>query len=240
MEKEKLFFKVNDEYEGPLDLILHLISRHKLSIMDIEISSLLEQYMAAISGMEQDLEGASEFLEMASRLVYIKTVGLLPRHEEEAEEARAELVGQLLEYQACKDAAMELAGRNQGMVVFAHPREDIPVDRTYTGSHPVSLLARHYWDAVGKGQRKLPPKSEVFTPLVAKPVVSVTSRIMHILRGLYRSTVMNVEKLFKSAQSRSELVADFMAILELLKGGRIRMEDNDQTMVFIPRQKKEQ
>ena len=96
---EKLTFKVN-EYEGPLDLILALLSKHQIGIYDINISDLLEQYMAYIRTLrENQMEIASEFLEMASRLVYIKTASLLPRYEKE-EDPRAELVGQLLEYQA--------------------------------------------------------------------------------------------------------------------------------------------
>ena len=93
---EKLTFKVN-EYEGPLDLILALLSKHQIGIYDINISDLLEQYMAYIRTLrENQMEIASEFLEMASRLVYIKTASLLPRYEKE-EDPRAELVGQLLE-----------------------------------------------------------------------------------------------------------------------------------------------
>ena len=92
---EKLTFKVN-EYEGPLDLILALLSKHQIGIYDINISDLLEQYMAYIRTLrENQMEVASEFLEMASRLVYIKTASLLPRYEKE-EDPRAELVGQLL------------------------------------------------------------------------------------------------------------------------------------------------
>ena len=76
---EKLFFKIH-EFEGPMDLILHLLSRHQLNICDIEIAALLDQYMAWLRSMEeQNLEVSSEFLEMASRLVYIKTVSLLPQ-----------------------------------------------------------------------------------------------------------------------------------------------------------------
>ena len=92
---EKLTFKVN-EYEGPLDLILALLSKHQIDIYDINISDLLEQYMGVIRTLqESDMEVASEFLEMASRLVYIKTASLLPRCEKE-DDPRAELVLSLI------------------------------------------------------------------------------------------------------------------------------------------------
>ena len=96
MSMEKPQFKTGG-FEGPLDLLLYLIQKHKLDICDIEISALLEQYLAYIDAMGQDdLEIASEFLEMAARLVYIKTAMLLPRHEEEGVKLKAELQGQLL------------------------------------------------------------------------------------------------------------------------------------------------
>ena len=122
---EKLTFKVN-EYEGPLDLILALLSKHQIGIYDINISDLLEQYMAYIRALrENQMEVASEFLEMASRLVYIKTASLLPRYEKE-EDPRAELVGQLLEYQSCKQAAALLRLRDTGWSVFTHAAGDRP------------------------------------------------------------------------------------------------------------------
>ena len=197
-EPQQLSFRVTDEYEGPLDLILALISKHKLNIWDIEISSLLEQYMDYIRRrQEQDLEVASEFLEMASRLVYIKTVSLLPKYEEEKEKAKAELVGQLLEYQACKAAAALLGDRaGDGFGTFIREPEDIPMDRTYQLQHPPSLLAKSYWEAMGRGKRRLPPQSEVFSPLVAAPVVSVSSRILNILRRLYKQAAINLPGLF--------------------------------------------
>lgn len=239
MEEPQLSFRVTEEYEGPLDLILALIAKHKIDICDIEITSLLEQYMAYIrQRQEQDLEVASEFLEMASRLVYIKTVSLLPKYEEEQEKAKAELVGQLLEYQACKAAAALLGERSgDGFGTFVRAPEPIPCDTTYRQTHPVSLLARSYWEALGRGRRRLPPQSEVFTPLVAAPVVSVSSRILHILRGLYKKATMDLPGLFLQSRSRSEAVATFMAVLELLKAGRIRLDDQDTTIRFLGRQK---
>ena len=102
---EQLSFRVA-EVEGPLDLILQLITKHKLNIYDIEITRLLEQYLAYIQQwQEQDLDVASEFLEMASRLVYIKSVSLLPKHEELEEQLKKELTGQLIEYPVCKQVA---------------------------------------------------------------------------------------------------------------------------------------
>ena len=239
-ETQQLSFRVSDEYEGPLDLILALISKHQLNIWEIEISSLLEQYMAYIRGrQEQDLEVASEFLEMASRLVYIKTVSLLPKYEEEKEKAKAELVGQLLEYQACKAAAALLGVRaGDGFGTFVRMPEEIPMDHTYQLQHAPSLLAKSYWEAMGRGKRRLPPQSEVFSPLVATPVVSVSSRILHILRGLYKKATMSLPGLFLQSRSRSEAVATFMAVLELMKAGRIRLTDGDSSILFLGRERK--
>ena len=241
MEEPQLSFRVTDEYEGPLDLILALIAKHQLNIWDIEISSLLEQYMAYIHArQQQDLEVASEFLEMASRLVYIKTVSLLPRHEEEQEKAKAELVGQLLEYQACKAAAALLGDRGEdGFGTFPHPQEEIPVDTTYRLTHPAALLAKSYWEALGRGKRRLPPQPAVFTPLVAAPVVSVGSRIIHILRLLYQTATISLSGLFSRSRSRSEAVATFMAVLELVKAKRIRLVQEDTTILFLGRGEKE-
>ena len=135
---EKLTFKVN-EYEGPLDLILALLSKHQIGIYDINISDLLEQYMAYIRTLrENQMEVASVFLEMASRLVYIKTASLLPRYEKE-EDPRAELVGQLLEYQSCKQAAALLRLRDTGWSVFTRAPMPLEIDPTYRRRHPISI-----------------------------------------------------------------------------------------------------
>ena len=261
---EKLTFKVN-EYEGPLDLILALLSKHQIDIYDINISDLLEQYMAYIRTLqEHQMEVASEFLEMASRLVYIKTASLLPRYEKE-EDPRAELVGQLLEYQSCKQAAAlqrhlaaggavcTRAGRLIAAGIFAaallglqdtgwsgFTRAPMPleIDPTYRRRHPVDELTAAYWSACGRGKRRLPPQETAFTPLVTKPVVSVASRIMHLLRGFYRRGQASLQSIWADNHDRSELVATFMAVLELLKAGRVHLTDNDTELVFAGREKK--
>ena len=135
---EKLSFRAG-EVEGPLDLILTLIARHKLNIYDIEISTLVEQYTAAVREMEEaDLEVGSEFIEMAARLVYIKTVELLPKHEKD-EDPRRELTGQLLEYQACRQAAALLGAQSRMGSVFTRQPMPLDVDLTYRLSHSPAL-----------------------------------------------------------------------------------------------------
>lgn len=231
----QLNFKL-DVFEGPLDLLLHLISKHKLNINDIEISKLLEQYLDAIAEMKMaDLEVTSEFLEMAARLVYIKTVSLLPRHEE-AEELKKELTGQLLEYQACKAAAARLALQNNGYNIFVRQPEKIPIDKTYTREHTADELMLAYLDVIGKAKRKLPPPASAFSGIVTKRMVSVTSRIIFILRKLYNSGKVEYDQFFTTGD-RSELVATFLAMLELIKSKRITVSD-DNTYVYFDRTKR--
>ena len=104
---EKISYKL-DVFEGPLDLLLHLIEKNKLNIYDIQISELLSQYMEQINIMqEQDLDIAGEFLSMASRLVQIKSAMLLPKYDE-GEKMREELSGELIEYRKCKEIAKML------------------------------------------------------------------------------------------------------------------------------------
>ncbi len=228
---EKLQFKFA-ELEGPLDLILHLIAKHKLDIHALSISSLLEQYLAYIATLRShNLEVASEFLEMASRLIYIKTLSLLPRPEEE-QQAKARLLGELMEYQACKQAALALRGMADGSVVFIRPPLPLELDKTYRGSHALWELVAAYADAAGKGQRRLPPPRETFTPLVAKPVVSVNARILHILRRLYKGSRVTLDGLFTGQQQRSQLVATFLAVLELIKGKRVTLGEDNATLIF--------
>ena len=211
---EQLSFRTA-EFEGPLDLLLHLIAKHKLDIYDVQISALLEQYMAYIrAAQDADLELASEFLEMASRLVYIKTVSLLPRHEEESRQLKTELQGQLLEYQVCKQMAAELGERGQQFRRFVRPPEKIEADTAYRLTHPV-----------GRGLRRLPPPPQAFSGIVARRVVSVSSRIVHLLKRLYRSGRASYGSLFETSTDRSELVATFLAVLELVKAKRITVED---------------
>ncbi len=234
---EKLSFHAGD-FEGPLDLLLHLIAKHKMDIRDIQISDLLEQYLSAIQSMqEQDLEIASEFLEMASRLVYLKTVTLLPRHEEESAKLKQELQGQLLEYQVCKMVAMELGRQSKGFSRFVRaPAKLEAVDMTYTLQHSPYKIYYAYQDAIGRGRRKLPPQA--FSGIVARRMVSVKSRIIYILKRLYQRGKDSYIGLFEESDGRGEIVATFLALLELIKAKRVT--ENGGQIIFQHQQRTEE
>ncbi len=222
----QLSYKI-EVFEGPLDLLLNLISKNKLNIYDIQISELLEQYTSHIRLMkEADLEIASEFLEMAARLVYIKSLSLLPKHEEE-EEMKKELTGQLLEYRLCKLIASELS-KTVDLDKLVKSEENISIDMKYTRFHNFKELTAHYLAAVGRGKRFLPPPEERFSGIVAHKVVSVSSQIVFVLRKLWRSRETDYEEVFKGKTDASERVAVFLALLELVKSKRISINGEEE------------
>jgi segregation and condensation protein A len=219
---EKLSYKLPD-FEGPLDLLLYLIAKNKLNICDIQIAELLDQYMEQINAMkEQDMDVASEFVEMAARLVYMKTVSLLPKHDE-IEELQRELTGQLLEYQECKRIAQALNERFHFYSFVREPME-IELDRSYKRHHTPQEILAAYQNAAGRGKRFLPPSAESFSGIVTHKIVSVSSKIVYVLRKLWKKNKIEYNLLFQEKQQKSDLVATFLAVLELVKAKRVRVE----------------
>lgn len=212
-------------FEGPLDLLLFLVQKNKLNIYDIPIAEILDQYMEAIRKMQEtDLEVATEFLDMAARLVQIKSAMLLPRHEEESEQLKKELTGELIEYQLCRETAQRLSEQYLGGLVFVREPMEIEPDRHYRRRHAALELTDAYLAAAGRGKRRLPPPVQAFQGIVARTVVSVSSRIVRVLRRLRGQSRVTYNDFFAEAKSRSELVATFLALLELVKAKRIAVD----------------
>ncbi len=204
-------------FEGPMDLLLHLISKHKLNIYDIPIVELVEQYVAFVDEMkEQNLEIASEFLEMAARLVYIKTVSLLPVYEE-GEKLRQELSGELIEYAECKRVAQVLSAQTEGFNHIARPQEMFEADMSYNRIHDTLELLNAYMRVVGKRLRKIPPPLDSFRTIVVKKIVSVSHKIKSIVSSLSVGEKKRFSDILAVSESRSDLVAAFLAVLELAK-----------------------
>lgn len=229
---EKIQYKT-DVFEGPLDLLLHLINKHKLDINDIPIFKLVEQYIEYVRLMEEsDMEVASEFLEMAARLVYIKSVSLLPVHEE-AQELKRELTGELIEYRDCKIMAEKMSQQADGFDHFCRETAEIEKSTKYERIHASDDLVRFYLSAIGRGKRKLPPPIEAFTAIVTKKIVSVSSRIDGIFSKLKNNTKQKFNSFFIDATSRSEMVATFLAMLELIKANKIQVSDDSENPEVI-------
>ena len=230
-DKQQLTYHT-DVFEGPLDLLLTLIAKNKIDICDIVISDLIDQSLEQLKIMQQEeMDLASEFLQMASRLVHIKSVMLLPKYEEEAEELQKELTGQLIEYQLCKEISKILTP----MVCFDYYTKEpskMNFDMTYDRVHPAEDIAKAYVSAVGRGKAKLPPPKDAFSGIVSRKIVSVSSKIISVMRKLYKGNTVKYSTLFEAAEGRSDLVATFLAVLELVKGKRVRIEgDGDNADV---------
>jgi len=223
-----------DNFEGPMDLLLHLIGKRKLSIWDIPILELVDQYLEYVAQMQiENMELASDFIEMAARLIYIKTVSLLPVHEE-ADELSMQLRGELSEFSDCKSVAEMLSKRTQGFDFCCRPPQQFEPDQTYARIHEPVELYHAYLSAAGKGRRKLPPPVESFKNIISKKIVSVASRISFLAAELAAKGRLNFKSIFMSSTSRSEMVATFLAMLSLIKQRKIRVRGRgDATEILI-------
>lgn len=219
------------DFEGPLSLILMLLSKNKIEIRDIKIADILEQYLAYLEEMQNmDLEIASEFVQMASHLLYIKTKTLLVNDEEEVSEL--ELLIASLEQLKAKDI---LSGIQQitpelkkasetGLMYFAKLPEPLPkTTKEYEYRHePVDLLKSLY-SIFSRGGGKAKQEETMSSAIPRRIVYSVKDKSRQLVEIL-RSGSKTLDELYKACSSRSEVVATFMSVLELCSMGSIHIE----------------
>ena len=233
---EELSFKL-EVYEGPLDLMLDLIKKHKLNIRDIEISILLEQFLLYLEKMQEaDIELAGEFVEMAAYLIFIKTADLLPKHE--VEELKKELTGRLIEYALCKAVAERLKRHFVGDTIFVREPMDIPVDNTYRNLHDKYELVDFYSAVSNKSEKLKKDAKQVLQPIVAQSYVSVFTKVMYVLKKIRHGETIEVKSLYRG-QTRSEQVATFLALLELSKHSRVEFSENGEYLSMMKRKEVE-
>ncbi len=216
-------------FEGPLDLLLSLIEKNKIDIYDIEIHVLTDQYMAYLEeASKQNMELTASFIEMASRLMYIKSCSLLPREEDE-EDPKATLEEMLQQYAKYKQVSVFLKERYVGHRLFF--REVIPTGLPAPFDKDtlpeIADLQRAYLKAIDRNERRKPVPVSAFKKLVATRFVSVPSKIIFILKKIFKSGRIKFRQLFTGEQDRSEIVATFLAMLELMHTGRIDVSDPD-------------
>lgn len=231
-----------DAFDGPLDLLLQLISKNKINIYDIPIAEILEQYNSAFRAMDiQDLNLLSDFVAMSAHLVYIKSKLLLPRYEEldDEQDPRRELVQMLLEYQQFKEISGTLYSRYEiGRDIFVKEQESFEPDKTYRHSHRAEELVSAIHKMLDRADQKLPPPVSSFKGIVGREVYSVSSKVAFILKSLLETGKASFKGLFRKVKTRSEVVATFLAVLELCKSNKIRFNDqeNDTQLTLITKE----
>ena len=232
---ERMTFHL-ERFDGPLDLLLHLLSRNKIDIRDIPIAEICSQYLAYLEEMRAlDIEVAGEFIAMASHLVYIKSKMLLPVYEDEgAEDPRAELIETLLDYQRVKEAGGMLLGRYEvGKDVFTRSREALGVDPNRLYDNTADHLRQAITAILERAGRKLPPPVEAFSGVVGRRKVSVDEKITDLLQRFKVSRRVDFNRLVLESGDRSEVVAVFLAVLELSKTRKLMIEEENEQYTLV-------
>ena len=213
------------DFEGPLDLILYLLGRNKMEIQDISISLICDQYIAWLEQRrEVDLEVASEFVTMASHLVYLKTRMLLSMEDEEAQSEMDALIQSLEERRRGESYGRikTLAARLEPMAEFGRnivTRNPEPVKRgkVYEYDQDRADLLLALAEMRSRAERALPPPQSAFREIVQHEPYPVESKAKEILRRLKEHGITRFRLLFQGSRSRSEVVATFLAVLELCR-----------------------
>ncbi|MCQ2432672.1 MAG: segregation/condensation protein A, partial [Clostridia bacterium] len=222
---ENLTYKI-DTFEGPLDLLLTLISKNKMDIKDIKITVIFAQYMEYLDRMKQmDMEIAGEFIVMASELMLIKSRMLLPRIEPEEEDPRARLAQALLEYKRAKEAALYF--EEQYSIYsrrFVKDTDEIPADKNEIAPQDAALLKKALLRLFSNKEREDVPPIKNITPIIQKTIVPVSDMIRGVMAQLSGAGTVPFLELFSQASSKSEIVAIFMAVLALIKDGHVMLE----------------
>ena len=227
------------DFDGPLDVILLLLSKNKIEIQSVSITSITEQYLAYLDEMKRlDMEIASEFIAMAAHLMLIKTKMLLSAAEREEAMSEMELLIHSLEERQRADAldqihkaAAFLEPRNEfGCNSFVKQPEPYQVDTTYRYQHDPEDLLRAFSDIAERSERRMPPPVSNFQGIVGAEPYPVTKKAKQLLKRLVMRGVERFRSLFRGSRSRSEIVATFLAILELCRLRSIELDGDGDEM----------
>lgn len=227
-------------FEGPLDLLLHLIDKNKIDIYDIPIVEITNQYMEYIRNMQkEDLNVMSEFLVMAATLLDIKCRMLLPKEETEdgeEEDPRRELVEQLLQYKMYKYMAYELKDRQTDADMILYKDPTIPEEvKEYTepvdldellGDLTLKKLNEIFKEVMKRQVDKIDPVRSKFGK-IEKEEVTVSDKFTYIHEYMHANRRFSFRQLLEKQKSKMHIVVTFLAILEMMKLGEIRVEQEE-------------
>ena len=233
-----------ETFDGPLDLLLTLINKQKINIYDIPIALILDQYLDYMEMCQQyDAELSSEFIVMACELVYIKSKMLLPNEEDE-EDPRSDLVRSLIEYSEVKKAALFLSEQEK---IYYHRYGPTPKEPVVTAEVPPTD-ASVLWDAFQdlraslKEDREKRKRADVQN-IFAQRVTPVESKVVFVLRRMVRAfplgNSVSFHSMIREQEDKSDMVATFLAILQLIQSGRLHFQHSDGDYLISLNPKKE-
>lgn len=225
-----------DVFEGPLDLLLHLIEKHKIEITDIPIVEITSQYLEYLDNWNHfDIHYSSEFLVMASTLLQIKSRMLLPKAEpepEDAEDPRDELVAKLVEFKKIKDFTALLMERTAVSAnIFSRPEETsvLGLDNVY--NLELSRLYEIFYQTI-KRTKELPEDEPIREVKVEKDSYSLEDMILSLFSRVRRGESLYFRELLVAIETKSGMVTIFMAVLELLKQQVMEMHYEEDDIIF--------
>ncbi len=220
-----------DMFSGPLDLLWYLVRRHELDILDIPIALVTEQYLELITVLEEiDVNAVGDFLEMATRLMEIKSRLVLPRHEDEEEQEiedpRHDMVQRLLEYKKYKDAASMLEDRARDWQQrFSRQVNDLPTNRVDPTEQPIQDV--ELWDLVSAFSRVIRDNAASKPSAIRYDDTPIEVYMKRIQERLADEPRIAFTSLFEQNMIRSQMVGIFLAILELIRHHHAQVEQED-------------
>ncbi len=216
-----------EQFEGPLDLLLSLIQKNKVSITDIPIALICDQYIEYIETAQSlDMELASEFIVMASELMLIKSKMLLPRDEEKDDDPRMQLTDALLRFQQAKEAAVKLTPLySYYSARMIKDTDEISVDKTFVHDQEVSSLCEAVRRIVAYNSSLRKPTGASFAPMISKPIIPVEIKIVSILRHVEHRGISTLSDLLGDEKSLPDIIATFLGVLELVKIRKLLISD---------------
>ncbi len=234
---EKHMFHIQD-FEGPLDLLEHLIKKNKLDICAVSLIEITDQYVEYINQMqEMDLEVSSDFLVMASELLLIKSRALLPKHEgeEEKDDDVERLTEALRERHRMKIVSDKFRTMQyDGTYFFFKDPEKIQKEpeRKQISSGSIDKLYQAFMTVLDKTERRAPPPKTNFDGIVGREPASVKAKAKGLITRLKKDKKVKFENIFAGVRYKNEVVAIFLAVLELMKLNRILVYDTDDSVML--------
>ncbi len=238
-----------EDFVGPLDLILHLLSKNKMEIQDIPLAQILDQYLDWMARRQElDLDIASDFIAMASHLLYIKTRMLVSVRDEEAQTEMELLIADLEqrkreELQARVRMSLDdLEQRyRQSSGAMPTPRKQMErLGRPPLDAHGVQELQRAMARILQRNHGKRPPPVSAFRELVGREPYPVDRKMDELSNRLIKGAVLSFAELLRETENRSELVALFIAVLELCSSGQLRVQEQDDDLLLQQTQERHQ